>query len=151
VNSKGFCVRILLDILTPRLWHTAGDLGGAATTAAKWGRADQKLNAVDGRPLTHSWVPAARESRCSISPACEIRELICCPHFLAWPPSVPAQAQQPSQPLRIAIVSLVFLNDIAENGNSDFQVLFAELRRLGYIEGRNTGRASPPCRACAGV
>jgi hypothetical protein len=36
-----------------RFWLAqAGDLGGAATTTAKWGRADQKLNAVDGPLVT---------------------------------------------------------------------------------------------------
>jgi len=54
---------------------------------------------------------------------------------VAWPISVRTQAQQSSQSHRIALVSV---QDMSEMGdNPGFQALFAELRRLGYIEGHN--------------
>jgi putative ABC transport system substrate-binding protein len=57
---------------------------------------------------------------------------------VAWPLSVRAQAQQPSQPHRIAFVSRQLPSDMNEKGNEPgFQALFAQLRRLGYIEGHN--------------
>ena len=52
--------------------------------------------------------------------------------------SVRAQAQQPSQPHRIAIVSPNSPSDVTEKGGlPEFLAFFAELRRLGYIEGHN--------------
>jgi len=57
---------------------------------------------------------------------------------LACPISVRAQAQQPSQPHRIAIVSPNSPSDVTEKGGlPEFLAFFAELRRLGYIEGQN--------------
>ena len=56
----------------------------------------------------------------------------------AWPNSVRAQAQQASQPHRIAILSPNSPSDMTEKGGLPFfQAFFAELRRLGYIEGHN--------------
>jgi putative tryptophan/tyrosine transport system substrate-binding protein len=54
-----------------------------------------------------------------------------------WPLSVRAQAQQPSQSHRIAFVSTHLTSDMSEMGHPGFQALYAELRRLGYIEGHN--------------
>jgi putative ABC transport system substrate-binding protein len=56
---------------------------------------------------------------------------------VAWPLSARAQAQQPSQLHRIAFVSQILSSNMTEKGGRDFQVLFAELRRLGHIEGHN--------------
>ena len=56
----------------------------------------------------------------------------------AWPLSIRAQAQQPSQPHRIAIVSVHLPSEMTDKGGLPFfQAFFAELRRLGYIEGQN--------------
>ena len=56
----------------------------------------------------------------------------------AWPLSIRAQAQQPSQPHRIAIVSVHLPSEMTDKGGLPFfQAFFAELRRLGYIEGHN--------------
>ena len=52
-----------------------------------------------------------------------------------WPVSVHAQAQQHSQSHRIAFVSTQLPRDITED--DFYRPLFAELRRLGYIEGHN--------------
>jgi putative tryptophan/tyrosine transport system substrate-binding protein len=57
---------------------------------------------------------------------------------VAWPLSVGAQAQQSSQSQRIALVSVFLPSDMSqEGGHPGFPALFAELRRLGYIEGHN--------------
>src|SRR5215475_2925941 len=57
---------------------------------------------------------------------------------VAWPLSVRAQAQQPLQARRIALVFTHLSSDMTEKGgHPGFQALFAELRRLGYIEGQN--------------
>jgi putative tryptophan/tyrosine transport system substrate-binding protein len=55
---------------------------------------------------------------------------------VAWPISVRAQAQQSSQSHRIAFVSTQLPNEMLEN-DPFYWALFAELRRLGYIEGHN--------------
>jgi putative ABC transport system substrate-binding protein len=57
---------------------------------------------------------------------------------VAWPLSVRAQAQQPSQSRRIAFVFTHVPSDMTEKGgHPGFQALSAELRRLGYSEGHN--------------
>jgi putative tryptophan/tyrosine transport system substrate-binding protein len=57
---------------------------------------------------------------------------------VAWPLSVRAQGQQPSQSHRIAFVSVYLPSDMTEKGgHPGFEALCAELRRLGYIEGHN--------------
>jgi putative tryptophan/tyrosine transport system substrate-binding protein len=57
---------------------------------------------------------------------------------VAWPLSVRAQAQQPSQSRRIAFVFTHLPSDMTEKGDHPgFQALSAELRRLGYSEGHN--------------
>ena len=57
---------------------------------------------------------------------------------VAWPLSVSAQAQQPSQSHRIALVASVLPSDMTEEGERPlFRAFFSELRRLGYVEGHN--------------
>jgi putative tryptophan/tyrosine transport system substrate-binding protein len=53
----------------------------------------------------------------------------------AWP--VCAQVQQALHSHRIVIVGLSLPSDMNEKGNPGYPELFAELRRLGYIEGHN--------------
>jgi putative tryptophan/tyrosine transport system substrate-binding protein len=54
----------------------------------------------------------------------------------AWPISVHAQAEQRSQSHRIAFVSAQLPRDMTED-DPVYRPLFAELRRIGYIEGHN--------------
>jgi putative ABC transport system substrate-binding protein len=57
---------------------------------------------------------------------------------VAWPLTVRAQAQQPAQSRRIAFVFTHSLSDMTEKGgHPGLEALFADLRRLGYIEGQN--------------
>src|SRR2546421_11621743 len=53
--------------------------------------------------------------------------------------ATPAWAQQPVKQRRIAIVTSVIPADLISEtgGDGDSRLLFAELRRLGYVEGRN--------------
>jgi putative tryptophan/tyrosine transport system substrate-binding protein len=56
----------------------------------------------------------------------------------AWPLAGRALAQQPAKPHRIAIVSGAPVTDMNENsGVLSWPALFAQLRRLGFVEGQN--------------
>jgi hypothetical protein len=49
-----------------------------------------------------------------------------------------ARAQQPAKVHRIAIVTLAIpIAETTETGNPFYRAFFHELRRFGYIEGRN--------------
>ena len=55
---------------------------------------------------------------------------------VAWP--LAASAQQPGKVYRIAIVvPSVPVKEMNETGDSRFKALFGELRRQGYVEGKN--------------
>jgi putative ABC transport system substrate-binding protein len=54
----------------------------------------------------------------------------------AWP--LAARAQQPTKTYRIAVVGTAPIAEMSETGNNaGWAALFNELRRLGYVEGRN--------------